>query len=527
MRNFQLPGRSPIISRSGMVATSHPAASTVGLSVLKNGGNAADAALAMALVLPICEPQSTGLFGDAFILIKPQGTDEVIGINGSGPTPRGFCADRVRENGNKEMPRNEACSVTLPGAMSAFELLANKFSRRGLSEACQPAIHYAVEGMPVHSRVALDWQLEGNNLSGVARDFYLFNGNIPKVGQIFSAPMQAAVLRKVSKEGAKAFYTGEVAEDFVSSLRNLGGYHELDDFAQVKAEFVSPISSIYRGYEIIELPPNGQGATALLMLKLLEKFDLTKMDPKGAERVHLEAEVAKLAYSARDQLIGDPKVSDIDVDKFYSDGFVTELLNSIDVEKVNESNLMTDYNHHKDTVYLTAVDSEGMGVSLIFSIFDSFGTGLASEKFGLLFQNRGSGFTLKKGHPNEAMPGKRPLHTIIPGMVKKDKKFLMSFGVMGGQYQANGHARVISNIIDYQMDIQEALTFPRSFATEGILQLEDGYSNQVCDILTSLGHKVVRPDKPIGGGQIIFRDESTGTLFAGSDPRKDGCALGY
>ena len=258
----------------------------------------------------------------------------------------------------------------------------------------------------MHSRVALDWQLEGNNLSGVARDFYLFNGNIPKVGQSFSAPMQAAVLRKVSKEGAKAFYTGEVAEDFVSSLRNLGGYHELDDFAQVKAEFVSPISSIYRGYEIIELPPNGQGATALLMLKLLEKFDLTKMDPKGAERVHLEAEVAKLAYSARDQLIGDPKVSDIDVDKFYSDVFVTELLNSIDVEKVNESNLMTDYNHHKDTVYLTAVDSEGMGVSLIFSIFDSFGTGLASEKFGLLFQNRGSGFTLKKGHPNEAMPGK-------------------------------------------------------------------------------------------------------------------------
>jgi len=216
----------------------------------------------------------------------------------------------------------------------------------------------------------------------------------------------------------------------------------------------------------------------------------------------------------------------VDTEKFYADSFADELLNSIDIEVVNSSNLITNHNPHKDTVYLTAVDRDGMAVSLIFSVFDSFGTGLASEKYGVLFQNRGSGFTLEMGHPNEAKPGKRPLHTIIPGMVKKDGKFLMSFGVMGGQYQANGHARVISNIVDFKMDIQEALTFPRSFANEGVLQLERGYSEDTARVLSNLGHHIQRPEKPIGGGQIISIDNAMEVLVGASDPRKDGCALG-
>ncbi len=246
----------------------------------------------------------------------------------------------------------------------------------------------------------------------------------------------------------------------------------------------------------------------------------------GAERVHLEAEISKLAYSARDRFIADPKMINVDTEKFYADSFADELLNSIDIEVVNSSNLITNHNPHKDTVYLTAVDRDGMAVSLIFSVFDSFGTGLASEKYGVLFQNRGSGFTLEVGHPNEAKPGKRPLHTIIPGMVKKDGKFLMSFGVMGGQYQANGHARVISNIVDFKMDIQEALTFPRSFANEGVLQLERGYSEDTARVLSNLGHHIQRPEKPIGGGQIISIDNAMEVLVGASDPRKDGCALG-
>tara|TARA_B100001758_G_scaffold244516_1_gene255992 strand:+ start:68 stop:1651 length:1584 start_codon:yes stop_codon:yes gene_type:complete len=526
MRDFQLPGRSQVFSKSGMVATSHPVASLVGVSVLKNGGNAADAALAMALVLPICEPQSTGLFGDAFALIKPQGTDDIFGINGSGPTPKGFSEEEIREKGYKSMPKTEACSVTMPGAISAFELIAKNYSKLGLSEACQPAIKYAFDGIPVYPRVALDWSLDGRNLSGIARDLYLINGDVPKVGQVFAAPGQGEILKKISKEGSKGFYSGEVAEDFVNSLKNLGGKHELEDFQSVAAEFVNPISTEYRGYEVVELPPNGQGATALLMLRLLEKFNLSTMDPGGAERVHLEAEISKLAYSARDRFIADPKMINVDTEKFYADSFADELLNSIDIEVVNSSNLITNHNPHKDTVYLTAVDRDGMAVSLIFSVFDSFGTGLASEKYGVLFQNRGSGFTLEMGHPNEAKPGKRPLHTIIPGMVKKDGKFLMSFGVMGGQYQANGHARVISNIVDFDMDIQEALTFPRSFANEGVLQLERGYSEDTARVLSNLGHHIQRPEKPIGGGQIISIDNAMEVLVGASDPRKDGCALG-
>ena len=216
MRDFQLPGRSQVFSKSGMVATSHPVASLVGVSVLKNGGNAADAALAMALVLPICEPQSTGLFGDAFALIKPQGTDDIFGINGSGPTPKGFSEEEIRGKGHKNMPKNDACSVTMPGAISAFELIAKNYSKLGLSEACQPAIKYAFDGIPVHPRVALDWSLDGKNLSGIARDLYLINGGVPKVGQVFAAPGQGEILKKISKEGSKGFYSGEVAEDFVS-----------------------------------------------------------------------------------------------------------------------------------------------------------------------------------------------------------------------------------------------------------------------------------------------------------------------
>lgn len=526
MRNFQIPGRSPVLSRSGMVACSHPIASSVGITVLKNGGNAADAALAMALVLPICEPQSTGLFGDAFALIKPAGTDNIFGINGSGPAPKKFSAREVRKKGHSTMPRNDVLSVTMPGAVAAFGEIGEKYSRMGLSEACRPAIKYAQEGIPVHPRVALDWQLEGSDILGNAKDFYLINGKIPEVGQIFAAPMQAEVLKKISNEGVSGFYTGEVAEDFVSSLNSLGGVHELDDFESLRAEFVTPISKVYKGYEVVELPPNGQGATALLMLNLLEKFDIPNMDPKGAERVHLEAEISKLAYSARDKFIGDPKNQTLDTKKFYSGAFSSELLDSIDIEKVNRSNLILAHNPHRDTVYLTVVDRDGMAVSLIFSIFDSFGTGLASKKYGILFQNRGSGFNLEVGHPNEAKAGKRPLHTIIPGMVKKDENFLLSFGVMGGQYQANGHARVISNIVDFNMDIQEALDFPRSFANEGSLQLEWGYSSKVENILGKLGHNVIRPEKPIGGGQIISRDNHSGLLIGASDPRKDGCALG-
>ena len=314
MRNFHLPDRSPSFSKSGMVATSHPIASSVGMTVLKNGGNAADAALAMALVLPICEPQSTGLFGDTFALVKKSESNNIVGVNGSGKAPKAFSADKIRKAGYVTMPKNDALSVTMPGAVSAFELIANDFSKWGLSEACKPAIKYAEEGVPIHPRVALDWKLEGSSLSGIARDFYLINGSIPKPGQIFRAPMQAEVLRCICDQGAKGFYSGMVAEDFISSLKELGGAHDLQDLYDVTSEYVEPISTTYRGYEVVELPPNGQGATALLMLRLLERFDLSNMEAGGAERVHLEAEISKLAYSARDKFIGDPKMEKIDVE---------------------------------------------------------------------------------------------------------------------------------------------------------------------------------------------------------------------
>ena len=278
---------------------------------------------------------------------------------------------------------------------------------------------------------------------------------------------------------------------------------------------------------MVELPPNGQGVTAFLIKKMLDRLNIKDIDPRSAERVHLEAEVVKIAYNIRNQYVGDPNFYDFELKHFCSDKFIEKYLNQIDLNKANNEINTNWENHHKDTVYLTVVDKNRQMVSLIFSIFNSFGSGYASEKFGLLFHNRGAGFTLESGHPNELVGNKRPLHTIIPAFLKKKDDFIMPFGVMGGQYQANGHARLVSNIIDYGMDIQTAIDFPRSFPENGFLKLEEGYSDTVASELENKGHKILRPNQPIGGSQAIMYDLKKDILIGGSDPRKDGCALGY
>ena len=527
MRNFHLPGRSTVHSEKGMVATSHPLASHVGIETLKKGGNAVDAAIAMALVLPLCEPQSTGLFGDVFALIQPSETDEIIGINGSGKSPSNLNADFLRSKGHTHMPNLDVSSITLPGAMAAFDSLHKKFGQLNLIDLCSPAIFYAENGVVVSPRVALDWDYSADTLKGLARNFYL-NCNRPfRVGDLFSAPGQARVLREFSKRGAEGFYQGEIAEDFIKSLRKLGGLHTLEDLNNVKAEYVTPIKACFGDFELVEMPPNGQGITAILMKKMLDQFDLKKISPLSSDRVHLEAEVAKLAYSLRNKLIGDPKFYEFNLEEFCSEEIASTLVKKIDLEIATPQEVQTTENSHKDTVYLTVIDENRCMVSLIFSIFNSFGSGFASEKFGLLFHNRGAGFSLENGHPNELTGGKRPLHTIIPAFLRKKNEFTMPFGVMGGQYQANGHARLISNFIDYGMDIQTAIDFPRSFPEGGQLKLEQGYPDSVAEELKKKGHKILRPAQPLGGAQAISFDHKKGILTGGSDPRKDGCALGY
>ena len=523
MRDFHLPGRSEVFASHGMAATSHPLAAKVAIDVLEAGGNAVDAAVAGAVLLGICEPQMTGIGGDCFALVKPAGEERIVALNGSGRAPRGLSAAAMRAAGHDKVPLRGIEAVTLPGAMDAFCRLNADWGRLGLDRVLAPAILYAETGVPVAPRVAFDWAEDAPCLQGDAKRFFLGNGGPPKPGQMFRAPGQAEVLRRVAAEGRAGFYQGEVAEDMITSLRALGGSHTLDDLDATACTYSDPISGAYKGLELFEHPPNGQGATAILMLNILKLFDLAAMDPFGTQRAHLEAEAAKLAYDARDRFIADKTAR---LDHMLSPQTAETLAALIDPKRAMPKARPLTEAVHKDTIYITVVDRDRMAVSLIFSIFWGFGAGLASARFGINFQNRGAGFTLDEGHPNEAGGGKRPMHTIIPGMLKRADRVEMPFGVMGGAYQPCGHARFVTNLADYGMELQDAIDAPRCFSGAEGMMIERGYAPQVRAELAEMGHEVVISADPIGGAQAIYIGQD-GALIGASDPRKDGCALGY
>ncbi|MFQ5437646.1 MAG: gamma-glutamyltransferase family protein [Paracoccaceae bacterium] len=526
MRDFHLPGRSAVYATNGMCATSHPLAAKVAIQMLESGGNAVDAAISAAVLLGICEPHMSGIGGDCFVLLKPGGEDRVVALNGSGRAPMGLDAGRLRARGLDSMPLHAPESITVPGALDAFCRLSADWGKMGLAASLAPAIHYAEAGVCVAPRAAFDWARSANTLSGDARRHYLFGDKPPSVGQLFQAPRQAEVLRRVARQGRAGFYEGEVADDMVRSLTALGGVHTLADFAATECTYVEPISGPYGGIDLIEHPPNGQGATAILLNNILARFDMQSLDPLGSKRAHLEAEAAKLAYDARNRFIADAAHT-TRLEHMLAPETARRLAQKIDPSRATESATDPDVAVHRDTVYLTVVDCDLMAVSLIYSIYHGFGSGLASRKFGINFQNRGAGFTLEAGHPNEAGGGKRPMHTIIPAMLARDGQVFMSFGVMGGAYQPTGHSRVLSNMVDYGMHPQAALDAPRSFPDAGVLKLERGYGDGVRRELADLGHDVEIPDLPLGGGQAILIDHERGVLEGASDGRKDGCALGY
>jgi gamma-glutamyltranspeptidase / glutathione hydrolase len=524
MRDLHLPGRSAVYAQNGLCATSHPIAAQVAIEVLKSGGNAADAAIAGALVLGIAEPQMTGIGGDCFVLIKPPGSDEIVALNGSGRAPSGLDPAELRGRGLTAMPIQSVEAVTLPGAIDAFCRLNADYGLKPLADIVAPAIHYAEEGIPVAPRVAFDWADDLPALKGAARDFYSVNGAAPTVGQIFRAPGQAEVFRRIARDGRAGYYEGEVAEDIISSLRALGGTHTLEDLANTACDYTAPVSGPYNDVDLVEHPPNGQGATAILLLNILKHFDIKSMDPFGTARAHIEAEATKLAYDARNRFIADPAHT-TRLDHMLSPDTAARLAALIDPRKAMAQAAPLTEAVHKDTIYITVVDRDRMAVSLIYSVFWGFGSGLASSKFGINFQNRGAGFTLAEGHPNEAGPGKRPMHTIIPGMLRRNGRVIMPFGVMGGAYQSTGHARFVSNLTDFGMDPQAAIDAPRCFSGAEGMQVERGYPDAVRAELAAMGHEVSIPDTPIGGAQAILLDGDI--LVGASDPRKDGCALGY
>ena len=524
MRDLHAPGRSAVLAQNGMCATSHPLAASATVDILKSGGNAMDAAIAGAVLLGICEPQMTGLGGDCFVLWSRPG-ETVRALNGSGRAPAQSSADALRDKGMQTVPLHGPEAVTIPGAVDAFCHLSETEGTLGLDRILQPAIRYADEGVPVAARVAFDWHNDQGTLQGAARDTFLINNKPPKPGDLFRAPKQAEVLRRLARDGRDAFYTGEVTEDMCAALTALGGVHTVDDFATTACTSADPVSGPYKGVDLIEHPPNGQGATAILMLNILSHFDIAAMDPFGTARAHIEAEAAKLAYDARNRFLADPDhVSRLD--HMLSLDTAARLANLIDPKRAMVDPARVSEAVHKDTIYITVVDRDRLAVSLIYSIYHGFGSGIASEKFGILLQNRGAGFTLERGHPNEMGPGKRPMHTIIPGMLAQNNAVTMPFGVMGGAYQPNGHARFLSNLVDFGMDPQSAIDAPRAFSDAGVMKVERGYSDSVRAELAEMGHDVQIPDTPIGGAQAIQIHEN-GVLEGASDPRKDGCAIGY
>jgi len=529
MRNFQLPGRSPVYGNRAAVATSHPLATLTAAETLKSGGNAVDAAIAAAALLCVVEPQSTGIGGDCFALYSPANETRTIAYNGSGRAPAAATVDWFQRQGIEAIAQHSAHAVTIPGAVDGWCRLNADYGRKDLADLLQPAIDYAQTGYPIQPRIAYDWERSVKTLShdANAKALFLPQGHPLKAGQRHSQPKLAQTLKVLAEKGRDGFYQGAIAQDMVNHLQSLGGLHTLEDFATAAGEYVQPISTNYHGFEVVECPPNGQGITVLLMLNILQGIPLSDYAPNSAERIHYCTEAARLAYRDRNLCVADPAYASIPIDQLLSDDYATQLRQSIRGDRALTKlppSLLPDHPH---TVYLCVVDDEGNAISFIQSVFHSFGSGIVTPNTGILLHSRGSGFQLNPDHPNHIAPGKRPFHTIIPGMLRKEDQVVMPFGVMGAAYQPTGQMHLLTNLIDYGMDVQTALDFPRFFYQSDVLQLEHGIEPSVADTLRSMGHKVQPAPEPLGGGQGIWIDHDHKVLIGGSDPRKDGCAIAY
>ena len=532
MRDFHLPGRGPALASNGMAATSMPAATLTALDVLRGGGNALDAAIAAVAVLGVIEPQGTGIGGDCFCLYAPAGQRRVVAMNGSGRAPAAASIDWFEQHCVTDLDETSPHAVTIPGAVAAWEALVAAHGTRGLGELLQPAIRFAEDGHPVHPRVAADWREASGKLRATGAGAFLPGGAAPAVGTRFVQPHLAATLRAIAAHGVRAFYEGEIAADMVATLRARGGLHTEQDFAEGRTApaFVEPIHASWRGLEVWQAPPNGQGLLVLMLLGILGGWDMSQGDPLDPLRLHRHLEAARLVHRDRNAFLADPAQAEVPVGRLtspaYLDGLRALIRDDAALRNLPPPGEVA-FAAHADTVTLSVVDRDGNACSLINSLFHSFGSGILAERSGVMLQNRGLGFRLQRGHPNCIAPRKRPMHTIIPGMVTRDGEAIMPYGVMGGHFQPMGQSLFLANHFEYELDVQEAIDLPRCFAFEDVVEVERGMPSEVIDRLARLGHAIERVGSPHGGGQAILIDRARGVLMGGSDPRKDGVALGY
>ena len=530
MRDLHLPGRSVAMGVRGAAATSHPLSTAVAIETLRHGGNAVDAAVTACILQSVLEPHNAGLGGDCFALVWKAAERRLFALNGAGHAPQGLSDDWLLAQGIGAIGTEDVHAITVPGALDAWQRLLADHGTVSLSSAFEPAIDYADRGFVLAERAAADWAVETGKLgrdAGARAHFLRSDGSAPRAGDLVRLPALARTLRRIAQEGADGFYRGDLAATLVASLNAMGGRHARADFADYASSYVEPLRTAYRGVELVQLPPSGHGLTALVMLNILARFEHRGLDPAGADRFHLQAEAARLAYRVRDTFVADPAFADVPVAELLSDRFADALAARISRDRALPDDFALPALAQRDTVYLTVVDGAGNACSLISSLFFAFGSGRVCPQTGIAFQNRGSGFRVQPGHPNSVQPRKRPLHTIIPAMAMRDGLPVLCFGVTGGPYQPAGVVHVLQNIVDFGMDVQQALDAPRGFRFTGAFEAERGIADTVLQDLARRGHPVARATAPLGGGQVIAIDPATGVLRAGSDLRKDGTALAY
>ena len=528
MRRIYEPGRSNVLANNAMVATSQPLSSQEAINILKIGGNAVDAAIAASAVLSVTEPGSTGIGGDCFAIVKMQ-NKKPISINGSGINPKNANLNYFKKNKIDSIGLLSPHSVTIPGAVDAWFEMHKKFGKLEFAQLFIAAENYARNGFPVHEIEAYHWKKNEDKLkkNKIAKNEFLINNKAPKFATNYRNIKLANTLNIISKKGAKGFYEGDIAQDMVNSLNHLGGTHTEEDFYNQKTIFSDTLISKYKENFINQCPPNGPGVIVHLMMKLLEKFNWSNINYLDSQRFHIQAEVTKVCFEIKETIIGDPNFSNFDFESLMNENLINEIFNKISLSKIYDSK-QSYVTSHPETVYLTVVDRDLNAVSFINSICHAFGSGICSENTGVLFQNRGVNFRLEEGHPNCIDSNKRPLHTIIPGLLTdKNNDAIMSYGVMGGQYQPIGQAQVLQNIFEFEMSIQEAIDSQRAFALNGKLMIEKSFSQTLVKELSNLGHDIQITKDGIGGGQGILIDRKDGILIGGSDPRKDGLAIGY
>ena len=522
-----------VLGRGGMVCTSQSLASFAGARMLRDGGNAVDAAVTAAAVLGVVEPFMTGLGGDCFMLIWHAAEQHLYGLNGSGCAPRTATREALVERGHTHMPMLGMLSVTVPGAVDAWCAALARFGSRTLADVLAPAIHYAAEGFAVSEIIAAQWGFAATLLEQPeARRTFTIGGHAPRLGETVRLPDLARSLRALAAGGRDVFYRGELAEQIIACSRAYGGLLEPDDLAAHTSDWVAPIATDYRGHRVCELPPNGQGLTALLALNILECFDLAALADDPVAVAHLQIEAMKLAFADRNRYIADPAQVEVPVDYLLSKDYAQGRAALIDPRRARK-HVTPGRLPASDTVYLTAADGAGNVVSLINSLYLAFGSGMVAGDTGIALQNRGYGFSLDPAHPNCIAPRKRPFHTIIPAMLLKDGRPLVSFGVMGGDMQAQGHVQVVSHLLDAGCNIQEAIDRQRfHYLDTDRVALERALAERIGGALTARGHVIEDESAALahggfGGAQGIMIDPATGTYWGGSDSRKDGCAVGF